>query len=39
MTMVAVVVAVYYHNDLRLRRIWQCEAEDEEHSEQILFHS
>lgn len=38
MMMVVVVMAVNYYNHLRLRRIRKCEAEDENHSKQILFH-
>jgi hypothetical protein len=34
-----VVMVVNDHHNLRLRRIRRCEAEDEEHSEQILFHA
>jgi hypothetical protein len=34
-----VVMVVYNHDHLRLRRIRHCEAEDENQSEQILFHA
>jgi len=37
--MMVVVMVVNDHHNLRLRRIRRCEAEDEEHSEQILFHA
>jgi len=37
--MVVVMMAVYYHHDLRLRRIGYCDAEGEHESEQNLFHN
>jgi hypothetical protein len=37
MTMVA-AMAVYDHHNLRLRRIRNCETEDEHEAEQNLFH-
>jgi hypothetical protein len=39
MMMMVVMMGVYYHHDLRLRRIRECEAEDESQSKQILFHT
>jgi hypothetical protein len=39
MVMVVVMMVVNYHHDLRLRRIGYCEAEDEDQSEQKLFHT
>ena len=37
--MAVMVVAVYNHHNLRLRRIGHCEAEDESESEQNPYHS
>jgi hypothetical protein len=37
--MAVMVMAVYNHHNLRLRRVWHCEAEDESESEQNPFHS
>jgi hypothetical protein len=39
MVMAMMVVAVYNHHNLRLRRIGCCEAEDEHESKQDLFHN
>jgi hypothetical protein len=39
MVVMMMVVMVNDHHNLRLRRIRRCEAEDEEHSKQILFHA
>ena len=36
---VVMMMVVNYHHDLRLRRIGYCEAEDEDQSEQKLFHT
>jgi hypothetical protein len=36
--MVVMMMAVYDHHDLRLRRIRHCEAEDKNDSKQNLFH-
>jgi len=39
LVMVMVMTAmVYYHHNLRLRRIRYCEAEDQHEAEQNLFH-
>ena len=37
--MMVVMAVVYYHHNLRLRRIGNCETEDEHESEQNLFHN
>ena len=39
MTMVVMVMAMYDHNHLRLRRIGYCEAEEKGDSEQSFLHS
>jgi hypothetical protein len=39
MMMVVVMVGMYYHHDLRLRRIRYCEAEEKQCSKQKLFHN
>ncbi len=36
--MMTVMAVVYDHHNLRLRRIGNCETEDEHESEQNLFH-
>jgi hypothetical protein len=38
MVMMMVMAVVYDHHNLRLRRIGNCETEDEHESEQNLFH-
>jgi hypothetical protein len=38
MMMVVMMVIVYNHHYLRLRRDWSHEAEDEDNSQQNLFH-
>jgi heme/copper-type cytochrome/quinol oxidase subunit 2 len=42
MVIIVMVMAVYYYHHLRLRRNWYCQrycdAEDEDKSEQKLFH-
>lgn len=37
--MVVVMVGMYYHHNLRLRRIRYCEAEEEHCSKQNFFHT
>jgi hypothetical protein len=37
--MMVVVMVVYDHHDLRLRRKWCCEAEEENCSKPKLFHT
>ena len=37
--MMVVVMGMYNHHNLRLRRKWQCETEEESESEQYLFHA
>jgi len=37
--MMVVVMVVYDHHDLRLRRIRHCETEEENRSEPKLFHA
>jgi hypothetical protein len=39
MMVVVMMMGVLYHHDLRLRRIRDCEAEEEHCSEQKLFHN
>ena len=38
MMMVVMMIIVYNHHYLCLRRDWNCEAEDEDNSQQNLFH-
>ena len=37
--MMVVMVGMYYHHDLRLRRIRHCETEEENRSIHKLFHA
>jgi hypothetical protein len=37
--MVVVMVGMYYHHNLRLRRIRDCEAEEEHRCEEKLLHN
>jgi hypothetical protein len=39
MVMMVVMMVVYDHHNLRLRRIGHCEAEEENRAKQNLFHS
>jgi hypothetical protein len=39
MVMVVVMMGMYFHHNLRLRRIGYCEAEEEHRCKQKLFHT